>query len=66
MQQTLSKPSVPKSYRGGGNSVPEFKNGGKKSVFSGFGRVKRKFSAKRRRNFWLIFLVDDKMKLNSP
>jgi hypothetical protein len=39
----------------GKNSVPELKNGGKNSVPSGFGRVQRKFGAKRRRNFWLIF-----------
>ncbi len=50
----------------GKNSVPELKNGGKSSVPSGFGRVKSKFDAKRRRNFWLIFLVDDSMKLNFP
>ncbi len=31
-----------------------------------FGRVKRKFGAKRRRNFWLFILVDDYMKLKFP
>ncbi len=50
----------------GKNSVPELKNGGKNSVPSGFGRIKRKFGTKRRRNFWLIFLVHDWMKLNFP
>jgi hypothetical protein len=39
----------------GKNSVPELKNGGRNSVPSGFGRVKRKFGAKRQRNFWHIF-----------
>ncbi len=48
----------------GKNSVPELKNGGINSVPSGFGRVKRKFGAKRQRNFWLTFWVDDLMKLN--
>ncbi len=48
------------------NSVPELKNGGKIFAPSGFGRVKRKFGAKRRRNFRNVFLVDDLMKLNFP
>jgi hypothetical protein len=50
----------------GKNSVPELKNGGKKSVPSGFGKVKRTFGAKRRRKFWPISLVDDSMKLSFP
>jgi hypothetical protein len=36
------------------NAVPKIKDRCKISVPSGFGRVKRKFGAKRRRNFWLI------------
>ncbi len=43
----------------GKNSVPELKNGGKNSVPSGFGRVKRKFGSTRQIKFWLIFLVVD-------
>ncbi len=51
----------------GKNSVTELKNGGKNSVPSEVGRVKRKFGAKRQRHFRLkYFLVDDKMKLNFP
>ncbi len=50
----------------GKNSDPELKTGGKNSVPKRFGRGKRKFGAKRRGNFWLLFLVNDKMKLNFP
>ncbi len=40
------------------NSVPELKKGGgKNSVPSGFGKVKRKFGAKRRRNFSGLYFL---------
>ncbi len=49
----------------GKNSVPELKKGVK--ILSPRGLEGQKGnSAQRRRNFWLIFFVDDSMKLNFP
>ncbi len=51
----LAKINFGKILPGKKNSVPELKNGGKNSVPSGIGMVKRKFSAKHRIFFAFIF-----------
>jgi hypothetical protein len=50
----------------GKNSVPELKNGSKNSVPLGVWKGKEDIRHEAPKEFWLIFLVDDEIKLNFP